>query len=51
MSGTATSAVTVYIDNNFGGTGQQLQLGQYNLDYSKVGEDTISSIRVPTAGP
>jgi len=39
--------VTIYADRDFKGGSQKLQPGRYNLDYGPVGDNNISSVRIP----
>lgn len=43
-----TNSVIIYTDGDFKGGSQALEPGRYNINYATVGDNTISSISIPT---
>ncbi len=43
----SSDCVTIYTDRNFKGGSVQLGPGDYNVNFAEVGNDTVSSIRIP----
>ncbi|MFE3578226.1 hypothetical protein [Streptomyces vinaceus] len=43
----ATEGPTIYVDANYGGASARLAAGKYNVVDPQIGDDTISSVRVP----
>ncbi|MPM45834.1 hypothetical protein SDC9_92526 [bioreactor metagenome] len=43
----STNAVQIYSDANYQGNVQQLKPGYYNINQLSIGNDTLSSIKIP----
>jgi hypothetical protein len=41
------AAVTIYADRNYGGASQRLSAGRYDVNQLAIGNDRLSSIRIP----